>query len=1362
MEVLEETLTYRDDTGLYKKLLREDGKGLADTHSDESNYVDLDIKPDVTKTVKVTFTGEGQQLSVKCDGSRPSEAKIISEDFVEEPSKDTRTTGVCAHVLDEPVTKLPKPNQDQEENSDRKDVDDERSDQSDGLRYTDMYLNSNSESDDGASTVLSDHCEYDTAEDESHYITTHKIQLIELDHDPDYDLGRGTWDFEDDNLVYSFVDYASFESDETQDGTSLAKAQPCVGGALISSEQEESECASSDESECKNQSRDDVAEKVHVSIQTSSRTTESEPLFFSERAGDSAGGARAGPLTDPSKYFIPAPGRQHLATKLRRKDINEYSSGASSSISEMDDADKEVRNLTAKSFRSLACPYFDAINFSTSSESSVSEYGLNKWSAYVDWNYGMGGERSLIAHKAFSTTLGRRTHGESDPQTTLNERTSPPREPSTDAPPQQGGVTLSIPCNVEEELHEGALRSKSHHSAFSSAEATPGTAWARSGCEINTGDTHKKAIFASSLLKNVISKKMQFEQERKMERGEIFDTHPALSSSSQLKDQDATKEKMQTSTGLGFIPTPGDKQQSSTCEPPEAEKRKKAQEDACASEKGQVEPPKELICSQSSAFNSLKEQQPQLTKEAVSDAKEESENKNMLSKLSQVFVPSCQLVSKEKESTEPVTPAGAQKCELNTSVSEEKWRQRRAPEIKICVRSVKENRGCTLNIANLLTPKISLNTINALRAVGDSKYHVLSASNKFTNFTVGDTHRQTETQLRDTKCKFQTPIYHVRDVRKLVKSSYRFMSLDNSNKSSTAPPKNEAKTEQVKYLLPNPIVIKYHSVKTTTGGSQNRSETGRLSPTIPLEISHGEREPVMCATSRAPPTGAKQLNTYQSESQTSSEVKQAKQRLEVFMGDTADRRHETTIPKQAALEKLKAAVKTMEQLYGFTNSEQKCKNEGLHAVADSRVVSLISREEHGAGEFDTTMRSSRLANPEEKTERIPPGETPLTEKCELQKDRESLTNTFPTQSQQSKVFKNQSVLHFGQSSQTHVTSSFVSNTAPHSSAVHTSSALKSSRSPVAPHTAKIEAPKDGQVGQGKVKVRPSNVTVAHDGSDSENYLTIPGLGYKNEIKLLNREQLLPSAVSNASQSLTGGTVRPEQSDQKNSPLITECPASVYHHSAAATPGLQTQQVLCFSPFVPTVSPTPQTERKMLLDPTTGHYYLVDTPVPAPTKRLYDPDTGQYVDVPMPHSPVPAPVTPVTPVTPVPLSLSPLAVSSGAYTPTYMIYPGFIPSPTLQVQTGLSQTSCQSEKAKGENIKHATRQSGQEVNATSRESVYYSATAEAPSAPQQPSFTARGRATRSERKPVISITTQQGPTVVTPPSFAGTSFVVEHR
>ncbi|KAI3353159.1 hypothetical protein L3Q82_019713, partial [Scortum barcoo] len=373
------------------------------------------------KTVKVTFTGEGNQLSVaKCDGAKQGEeGRIVSED---------ERVAVPAPPL-ETLTKLPGADRDSEDETRRR-VEPEPSDCSEHvcsesgeeLQYTDMYLNSKTESDDGASAVLSDHCGSDTVEDESHYITTHEIQLTELDHDVDYDLGRGTcWDFEDNNLVYSFVDYASFESDETQEGTLIVeggrgpeKAQSSPGRAPVSTEQEDSDlcdsdkCASSDESVCKNQSGDANAGQIHLSIKTSSRAV-NEPVSifdggtcgYARRFGDRShfsfvsSGARAGPLCDRAQYFIPAPGRQHLATKLRRKDINEYSSGASSSISELDDADKEVRNLTAKSFRSLACPYFDAINLSTSSESSMSEYGLNQWSAYVDWNYGnisRGGE----------------------------------------------------------------------------------------------------------------------------------------------------------------------------------------------------------------------------------------------------------------------------------------------------------------------------------------------------------------------------------------------------------------------------------------------------------------------------------------------------------------------------------------------------------------------------------------------------------------------------------------------------------------------------------------------------------------------------------------------------------------------------------------------------------------------------------------------------------------------------------------------------------------------------------------------------------------------------------------------------------
>lgn len=227
----------------------------------------------------------------------------------------------------------------------------------------------------------------------------------------------------------------------------------------------------------------------------------------------------------------------------------------------------------------------------------------------------------------------------------------------------------------------------------------------------------------------------------------------------------------------------------------------------------------------------------------------------------------------------------------------------------------------------------------------------------------------------------------------------------------------------------------------------------------------------------------------------------------------------------------------------------------------------------------------------------------------------------------------------------------------------------------------------------------------------------------------------------------------------------EYPASsIYHHPGVTTLPPAQQQVLCFSPSIPTVSPTPstgETQRKMLLDPTTGHYYLVDTPIQATTKRLFDPETGQYVDVPMPHSPV----APVAPVTPVPLSLSPLALSPGAYAPTYMIYPGFIPSPTLAAQAVLPQSPCHSEDAGGEKVKSA-RSPRAETNATGGESAYYSATGEAPLQLPVSSghVTARGAAVSSDRKPVISITTPQGPRIIAPPSFDGTtmSFVVEHR
>ncbi|XP_069024128.1 uncharacterized protein C4orf54-like [Embiotoca jacksoni] len=1436
MEAAEKTLTYRDDTGLHRKLLTDDkhkdGKDHAtEANRGESNYVDLDMKPDGPKTVKVTFTGEGNQLSViKCDSKKQvehdRESEIISDEFIEDQPQDTLDTfppPISVEPLSEILTKLPNIDQDSENEKERQaeldqsDCSEHGCSESDELHYTDMYLNSKTESDDGASAVLSDHCGSDTVEDESHYITTHEIQLTELDHDVDYDLGRGTcWDFEDNNLVYSFVDYASFESDDTQEGTlilegrSQAKVQSNLGGAVVSTEQEESDlcdsdkCASSDESVCKNHSGDPNTGKIHLSIKTSSRAVNDPVGVFDSTCGYTkhfgdrshfsfvSSGARAGPLCDRAQYFIPAPGRQHLATKLRRKDINEYSSGASSSISELDDADKEVRNLTAKSFRSLACPYFDAINLSTSSESSVSEYGLNKWSAYVDWNYGnisRGRERSVIAHKTSSATLemnktvDSKRHGKSitglkAPQTkmyALNKKTTSQQATSSSkniqlkdpVQPAKREVTLNFRCNVES--HEGRKVPKCSKKARSN-EVT-GTVLARSGCEMQYNhtdgmeDTHKRAIFASSLLKNVISKKMQFEQERKMERGEICDTYPAASPCFQLKDQDRMKERSQgrglqrqtSESGSAFTVNSADDQRlegDSSCGPAEETKGNRAPDD---SEKGQDEPQKAaLIHSQSSAFNSLKEDEPEPTKEAeptsVSDtqttAKEGLDTSSMLTKL--IFVPSCQLLPKE-DLTRPtpvtVAAAGSQTCELKTGKDDNK-RGGKPPEIKICLRSVKENKGCTLNIANLLTPKISYN-VNTFRAADDTKCHVLSTADKVPNFTVRD--------IRDTKCKFQTPIYHVRDVRKLVKSSYRFVSLDNSNsKCSTAADKLEEKVkmEPVQQLLPSPIVIKCNSVKTNVK-SQKQAEAGTKS-----ETTQSENTPSHCTNNRVPLVITKQGYPEQSEIQLNPETKPAKQRQDKITGEAADRRNEPTLPKQDALEKLKAAVKTMEQLYVFDRNEWKRKTQASHPVTDSHVLSLIAREEQGAEEPDSTS-----------TDRISQSLVNTTETGKPPADKRALNiihvpcnnDTFKTQSQQSKTFTNKSILHFGNKTCVSVNS----NRNPQSSAPQTSLTVKSSKTPAAPLSVKIEPGKHGQVEQGKVKVSPTNPTVTQGSSDSENYLTIPGLGYTNEIKVVNREPVLQEGSSNISKANAGDS---KGTEQKRSPLIMEYPAAtIYHHSAT---GLQKQQqVLCFSPSVPTASPTPstgetvpQTQRKMLLDPTTGHYYLVDTPIQATTKRLFDPETGQYVDVPMPHSPV----APITPVTTVPVSLSPLALSPGAFAPTYMIYPGFIPSPTLAAQAVLPQSPCHSEDAGGEIVKKA-RSPRLESNTSGAESAYYSATGEAAQGSLQlpvslGHVTTRGSAASSDRKPVISITTQQGPRIIAPPSFDGTtmSFVVEHR
>uniref|UniRef100_A0A3B4XR45 DUF4585 domain-containing protein n=1 Tax=Seriola lalandi dorsalis TaxID=1841481 RepID=A0A3B4XR45_SERLL len=294
---------------------------------------------------------------------------------------------------------------------------------------------------------------------------------------------------------------------------------------------------------------------------------------------------KAETLRDRAKRFIAAPGRLHFGGKLRGKEVTEYSSGASSAVSELDDADKEVRNLTARSFKSLAHPYLDAINFSTSSESSASEHGrgINRWSTFVDLKYGnmnrsQGLDQSVVSNQnakaSFEIAKNIDNRGYKgialasiDPPTgkifTLSGNNPHGASSSTKKielmgkfSQGHGGVitlteTLNFRCNVNSGMSGGERGTNFAQNAAGSRSTDEVTNSLPSGQRRGASkppsktmeDTHKKAIFASSLIKNVISKKMQFEQERKMERGEISESHHTPSPSSVHQESDGHRGK---------------------------------------------------------------------------------------------------------------------------------------------------------------------------------------------------------------------------------------------------------------------------------------------------------------------------------------------------------------------------------------------------------------------------------------------------------------------------------------------------------------------------------------------------------------------------------------------------------------------------------------------------------------------------------------------------------------------------------------------------------------------------------------------------------------------------------------------------
>lgn len=1328
-----------------------------------------------------------------------------------------------------------------------------------GLQSGGNSLSGRTESDDEeevVSLVLSDDSGQCVTEDESHYITTHEIELSELsDHEGDYDLGVGSstsWDIEDDSRVYSFVDYTFDGAGAAGLSSARARGASAVVSTLRESDPSE-KFPSSDENIWKPQQQQqmsgDSAGQICLSIRATSRAI-NDPgniqeheniLYHARRSGDMSRyvfrgvEGKAETLCDRAKCFIAAPGRMHFGGKLRGKEVTEYSSGTSSAVSELDDADKEVRNLTARAFKSLAYPYFDTINFSTSSESSASEHGRgrNRWSTFVDLKYGnvnmsQGLDPSVCQNSAASFEIANSIDNRGykglalahikPPTSKIFTISGSPRGASSSTQKIQlmgkfgqssSGLirlteTLNFRCNVKAGMSGGERRTNFAQNPAGSRSTDEVTNTllrsqdrGASKPPLNTmEDMQKKSVFASSLIKNVLSKKMQFEQERKMERGEISEQQQQQPSplhahqegpdslegkgSRDLRSHSSRLSESSSDCAPACVEQLGDFVDSGSCDTRSSHSWRKestalAPETNLASEneaaidtkKGALGASKStLLRSQNSAFRCWKDGELEFQKDHKNDQTVQDRSpsadeggrcaagSSKLTKMSHLFVPSIQLLSSEEEGgplqrgdpSQSGDDAGITRRADNTFYTSESrsLATSKSPEIKINLRSVRDNKTEPFGVSKLRAPNLDSKAPSLSRA-DDFRCQALAAalkgesSDKVPHFMVRD--------IRENKGKLQTPIHQVRDVRKLVKSSYHFVSLDNSEHKSDSEQRKHAHHRNLDTV--SPIVIKCQSVNTNYSGKHS----GNVEPTRQEsfdsdKVTPGDAksDPPQRAAGTAPTTTCSSSSEETPALRAESALTPKKKEKD---SDVADKKSKLT--NQGALEKLQAAVKTMEQLYVFEKNEWKRKSEP-ERLTDSHVLSLLASEELGGDDGEEVRRDSHP-----RTAASPGSDGPVS------REDDSCRCPYPSSSHDhSLLFKShQAVNVTGSRNSNNRSSNFKFCAAPN---IHQSNSFTQTpfsdrnlppKSPKLPLSLKISHKNEAGEVKDEEKFHVSSAL-------SDNYLTIPVKSHLMKSKQPPPAGKTPGYTFSTQQPSPPPKHQGSWSQERytaHSGHGTETPpAAAIYHSIPLGMSSSQPQMYCFSPIMtpaPTLEPFQATQRKMLLDPTTGNYYLVDTPVQPATKRLFDPETGRYVDMPIPQPPM----------TPLPMPISPMALSPGAYGQSYMIYPSFMPGPAVIPSRALlhSQMSVPSE---AESMEKASQQN----EGVYMESPFYMSTGkyhQAASGTQQQHGAAASRPQQTPcavTQPIISITSQQGPRIIAPPSFDGTtmSFVVEHR
>nr|XP_014701557.2 LOW QUALITY PROTEIN: uncharacterized protein C4orf54 homolog [Equus asinus] len=1431
--------------------------------------------------------------------------------------------------------------------------------------------------------------------EEAHYITTHEIQLSEVEQDMDFDVGLASrLDFEDNNVIYSFVDYASFGgSDETPGDvttateedddnscylsttpsttatrtpspTSSDAARPRAGssGRNTSSTEVGSGPSDSDPtppppgpgtatpreplpeppdaasgaaaaaSSCAS-----AASQILLSIKPTSRAI-NEPsnvrakqniipaakhegdmsLRVSTAAERNSSSLKQDPAAavaqDHAKKFIAVPARlQTRCGAIRAKELADHSSGASSAVSELDDADKEVRTLTARAFRSLAYPYFEALSISSRESSALSEVGFGRWSTFLDLKCGGVGarvEQSLLRSSAASAAAGLRKGGgarTAADQLYVQSKKSQTKALEFVVSKVEGEIKhVETPLCFQKQVQTGSrvvtlleplnLRSESKASSAAGpcrapkvSSKGPGSVYTDDGSETSESSKpaaradgpQKKSKFASSLLKNVISKKMQREHEFKMERGEVTDTSQHhLSSTPKETEGPAGGEKprerglqrqssrhseagseytvLSVSDAGGEGSVAGSKSPTFKASAPRESSAGSgrnladAHTEVCEIKKSASETVKGIFLrSQNSAFRSWKEKEAEKREEKApigklklpkggdwrADLGEISASKSTI--MSRLFVPNIQQTPKDKQPGKQATKYPAAQA-TSTAVIRPK-----APEIKIRLGSVQQP-SSDFNIAKLLTPKLASGSAsNLFKTIEDNS----RTQQKL--FRGDNLEKVPQFQVRDVrdKSKTQGPLHQVRDVRKLIKGSG-----DSSDKGSVTPEQGltgpkarpQAAAAGGSGSL-SPMVITCQAVVNQRedgaarelrehlgkGGSSRVLDSSSPEGTVLVHRASG-RLPVATIAPNKPEQGS-YLPVLKIVSKASTQKTPEKAKDEEGKEEGKGPK-----PSRNALEKLTAAVRSMEELYSFNRNEWKRKSDPLPMMIDSHVLSLIASEERegaGGAEGDPNKMARRLGEGEERgagnkggvvlrgapLERLqrrnsnPSSESVSAraaafENLARERPRSLYIPPAPKEVERTPPLQplpplpsNRNVFTVSASS-TQKTGG-VAGKFPQGPSPESPSAAKGLKSQglrslkISPAT---RAPLD------EVTNSKNGSNLEKSNSDCENYLTIPLKGSSAAGELPGRPgagregppvssaatlcSLPPlSARSQVPSSPKGsqvsGTSRPAWRTKPDNlretvaapagPQSHEHPPPTIYHQQLLPFTLQgaQPQVLCFSPPgmpapapagpapVPTdpfQQPQPQqTQRKMLLDVTTGQYYLVDTPVQPMTRRLFDPETGQYVDVPM--------TTQQQAVAPLSLPVPPLALSPGAYGPTYMIYPGFLP--TVLPTNALQPTPIAHTPGGGELSPMAAEPPSKEAAATFTEVPYFMASGQAPasSSSSAPAATsqlvgAKGFA-QLHGKPVISITSQPlGPRIIAPPSFDGTtmSFVVEHR